>query len=176
MWQKLKPYIYVAAIWAIYVSTSILAYIIVLDFLDLNAFGRYKYMYMGIAAFVYILAYRAFRQKKKQKLRTQQGIVFGVFLNTFSSIIYIFILYIYMTLSFVRESNIYDKYVHELYLLLERDKEAYIKELGQEAYQNMLSSLEGINLLDIAFDQGIGMYILGFFLTFACALLSPRMD
>ncbi|MEH0158075.1 DUF4199 domain-containing protein [Limibacter armeniacum] len=156
-------------------------YILVLHGLDLNPFGRYKYMYLGLYGVFFAGGMWYYRDRQNNyKLRAQGGIVLGFTLNIVASVVYMALLYGLM--QYVDSNHgIISIYKQEAITVINDVKQMMQESLTPEkfkeqfeAFEQQYKAVQNITPSELALDQSMGMFMAGTFLTFLFMLIMKK--
>ncbi len=161
----------VALLAGVLAAAACAVYFFLLDSLSLNPFGKHKYIYIGIYALFFAGAFKIFRDKYNNRLlRVHQAIILGFLLNIIAASFLGLFTYLYLSFS-GKEGNTYQAYVRDSLSLLERTKEDFTAHYSQQQYEQIVNEIRNLSMEDLSLDQAIGMFLIGFVLTFLFMLI-----
>ncbi|MEN7546769.1 DUF4199 family protein [Rapidithrix thailandica] len=144
------------------------------EIFQLNPFGRFKYLYIGLYALFFAGGMMYFRDKLNQGMMSgQQGLGFGFVLNATASLLYGGILLLYLQ-AFDADQSALNVYLEESLALLENSKEHLVETLSQQDYDTTRQNLLALTPKQLAFDQLTGIFLVGMFHTFLFMLFFKR--
>jgi len=147
-------------------------YILFLQSIGQNPFGQYKFLYFGIYGIFFVLPMQHYRNRYNgYTLRGHEGIVFGFVLNTVSSLLYGASLALFMSRTETGAQAL-EMYKAAATDLLVRGKE-YLTESGttDEQQKELAAAIQALSAHEFAYDQAIGMFMVGTLLTFLFMLM-----
>ncbi|MCS6833037.1 MAG: DUF4199 domain-containing protein [Flammeovirgaceae bacterium] len=151
---------------ALFASFSILLYFLILDWLSLNPFGKYQYLYFGLYGIFFVAALKYFRDRlQKGTLRYRQGIALCLTMNFLTAMLLGMWLYAYMTWLDAHPLAL-ETHKKELYEHLKNNEQFFIENFGKESYQTQLTSIPTITASLIARDTAMRLLIAGFLMSF----------
>ncbi|MBB3701417.1 DUF4199 family protein [Flammeovirga yaeyamensis] len=164
----------VGAIFGVIASLLCISYTLLLYGLDLNAFGKWKYIYFPIYGLTFAGAMSYFRIKLNNgRMQGPQGVIIGMTLNLIASTIYGILLQVILSTEKMGR-EIIERHATELKMMMVEGKTQIIETLGETEYNAQIEKLGQLSADTLAVDQAIGMLMFGVFATFLFMLITKQ--
>ncbi|MFT5617171.1 MAG: hypothetical protein ACI85I_000387 [Arenicella sp.] len=143
----------VAAIGGVLGGFTALLYTITLYLLDENPFGKYKYMIAGVYAIFFIGSMWWFRDKMNNyRMGVRQGVMIGILLNAFASMMFISSIYLVMKLTETGE-GILEIHQAQTMEMLDKAREFAPEKMTEKLYGQTKTTILAWDAFDVAADQ-----------------------
>lgn len=143
----------VAAIGGVSAGLAALLYTITLYLLDENPFGRFKYMIAGVYAIFFIGSMWWFRDKMNgYRMGVRQGVMIGILLNAFASMIFICSIYLLMKFTGMGE-GIIEIHQAQTMEMLDKAREFAPEKMTEKLYGETKTTILAWDAFDVAADQ-----------------------
>ena len=140
----------VAAIGGVSAGFTALLYTIILYLFNENPFGRFKYMIAGIYAIFFIGSMWWFRDKANNyRMGVRQGVMIGILLNAFASMIFISSLYLVLKFTEIGE-GIVEIHQTQTMEMLVKAREFAPDKMTEEFYEENKAIIVNWNAFDVA--------------------------
>lgn len=146
-------------------AVTCLLYLVIINNLGENPFGKRKYMAIGIYGVFFAIAMFWYRDKhNNNELGFRQGLMLGLLMNVIATALFVAMTYSYLSSTEGGEQAI-EKYKAESIVLLDAMKKNR-DDLSDEDYQTTLTNIKGFNAPSLALQQVSFYHGFGVFLTF----------
>lgn len=171
-----NPLFRTAALAGLLAALACVLFLLGLYLFGQNPFGRFGYMYIGLYGLFFAAGMHWFRFRQNGGfLRAQQAILFGLVLNTVSSLLFAALLHTWLQW-IDAEGAVMSLYKQDLLSWLQGGRELLEQSWGKEQYAQQLQGVQQLQVQTLIYDQAIRMPFFGVFLTLLFTLIYKKSD
>jgi hypothetical protein len=161
-----------ALAWGAAAALGAMAYIALLQALDLNPFGRYKYLVVALYAFFFAGALLTYRKRPdgSYRLRMREGIFLGFLLNVAATAGFCFLAYLFLAHTEAGAAG-FARYKQELQALIDLAEQLRPGEIPAQELQATRDNVRNMAPEALAIDQFYFFHGFGVLLSLATSFI-----